>query len=330
MTNAANPLLADARVSFVLPHKGRSEMLLETIASIQAQQTQAYPAALTFEILVVSQSPDVKEALEPLAENIRLFLRPAAETISALRNYGVSQAQGNFIAYLDADVALSSNWLCAMLAELQQGSCVIASAVQTCADDAPVLEKIRTWLSNAETDCDVEFLPGRNLLMRKQDVALLGGFPEHLVTCEDYYFTQRAAQLGSLRYSSKATYVHIGEDKALLPMFKKEIWRGQSNLQSIKGRHIPLREWPSFFVPVVMMALFLMALVNLSLGNFTIALTALLFAITPLAAYSLRLYKITQYSIPLKEILYFYGLYFPARAIGTLSGLVKTLSISMK
>ncbi|MFQ3237726.1 MAG: glycosyltransferase involved in cell wall biosynthesis [Paraglaciecola sp.] len=314
------------QVSFIIPHKGRFEMLIQTIESISAQDWDLEQ----LEVLVVSQTPQIaKQILCSGAKlTVKVFIRPENETISALRNYGFSQSNSPFLAFLDADIWLSENWV----GQMHQHLCanpgrIIVSATQICHHNAPILEKIRTSLSNAEIDTNVAFLPGRNLFMRNNAFSRIGGFPEHLITCEDYYFTDQAAQLGELYYTSSATYVHLGEDKAYKPMFDKEIWRGQSNLQSIAGRKIPFREWPSFLVPPGITLTFLLALILLLTGLYQGGLLLLALSFIPIFLYSFRLYKLANNQIAFISIFKFYAVYFPARAIGTFAGLFNSIAV---
>ncbi len=314
-----------ASVSFIIPHKGRFEMLLQTIESVQKQ---AFDLA-EVEIIVVSQTPSIRELSLPKVEShIKVFVQPESLTISALRNYGVQHSTGEYLAFLDADVYLSSNWITSMQDELaQEPNRIITSAIQKCEQSAPPLERIRTHLSNADIDVNVNFLPGRNLFLRRESFSQIGGFPEHLVTCEDYYFTDKAAQLGTLFYSSKADYIHIGEDKALGPMFKKEIWRGQSNLQALQGRKIPLREWPSIVVPPSIMLCILFAAISLAINIPEFFGFFIICACLPIFAYSIRLWGIAKKDVSLLQILLFYCTYFPARAYGTLVGIFKNITV---
>lgn len=300
-------------------------MLIETIESI-VKQTSSH----SFEVIVVSQTAEIKNCILTSSDklDLKVFIRPVEDTISRSRNFGVEQAQGDYLAFLDADIYLSSNWVEQMFIELQSvPERIIVSAQQVCNEDAPPLEQIRTSLSNVEIDQDVAFLPGRNLFMSKVSFKKIGGFPEHLVTCEDYYFTDQAAKLGKLYYTSLANYRHIGEDKEFSAMFKKEIWRGQSNIQSLAGRKIPLRELPSFFVPPAILFLLIAAIVFLLNGWLQLALVSLVFALLPIVVYSSRLFILAQSKVQLMPILWFYIVYFPARAIGTFAGLFKTIKI---
>jgi len=208
-----------------------------------------------------------------------------------------------------------------MLQKLQQSSSLaLVAAMQINSENAPPLERIRTSLSNAELDTTVNFLPGRNLFLHKKTFAKVNGFPEHLLTCEDYYFTGQVNEHGGLYYTSETHYVHLGEDKAFGPMFKKEIWRGQSNIASTSGRPIPLRELPSFIVPFAVTLGIIILLLCLLYSQTNFAIIFSIIAGAPLLAYTFRLKKLVGNTVSFLNCLRFYLVYFPARAIGTLLG----------
>lgn len=310
--------MSEASVSFVIPHKGRELFLQQTLASIAAQEY-----SVPIKVIVVTQNASL--ASETLCYGSEVSLEfiyaDTDQTISGLRNQGVRASDSTHLAFLDADIALSPNWLEALLPILDgQGDVALVSAMQLPGADPPALEQIRTTLSNANLDTAVDFLPGRNLLLLRTTFEDVGGFPEHLRTCEDYYFTDKVSKFGKLWYSSLASYVHLGEDKELDEMFRKEIWRGQSNLQSLRGRHIGLSEWPSFLVPPWITLITGLALVLLLSDKPLLALLVFLGALLPFGAYVTRLYFLAKRRIHLGHIVAFYSYYFPARTWGTLLG----------
>lgn len=315
-------------VSFIIPHKGREEMLHQTLASICQLDTNLSQV----EVLICSQNSSAIDTQAYAAlGNIKTLLCPEQHTISYLRNYGVKNSTGNYIAFIDADVALSNNWLTAMIETLKNNDKrVLCSAYQQCDNNAPILEKIRTALSNLVIDARVNFLPGRNLFMTRTLFDQTAGFPEHLVTCEDYYFTDQVNQLGELYYTSKANYIHLGEDKQHTALFKKEIWRAESNLLSLKGRNIPLSEYPSILVPLWIAFFLFTASLGLIFGDMALLLFGLAAAALPVLLYSYRLYRQTKPSLTFIDILHFYAVYFPARAIGTCKGLWALVSSTWK
>ncbi|MEO0438339.1 MAG: glycosyltransferase family A protein [Pseudomonadota bacterium] len=310
-------------VSFIIPHKGREELLQATLQSICDLETES-----PLEVIVVTQNSSLSKTTLAFENtlNLRLLYVEPSLTISTLRNLGVKDSNSSHLAFLDADIKLSKNWVEAMLGELSaRPNAVLVSAIQIHESDATILERIRTVLSNRAVDTSFGFLPGRNLLLSRQVFDQIGGFPEHLLTCEDYWFTGKAAEKGVLWYSSKATYVHLGEDRELRAMFRKEIWRGQSNIASLADREIRFTEWPSFFVPP---GIVFLALLTLLLGLFglkALAVVSGVMAALPFLAYVTRLYFLGKYQLPFGSIVAFYAVYFPARAYGSLLGLFRSM-----
>lgn len=316
-------------VSFIIPHKGRFDMLKQTLRSIAEQ---ACPLD-EIEVIVVSQTPEITniKLLDSSQLQLKTLLIPESETISTLRNQGAKDSSGRYLAFLDADIFISENWVTSMLNQLHhEDDRVIVSGIQVCDSSAPSLEHIRTCLSSAERDTHVAFLPGCNLFLTRDSFEKTGGFPEHLITCEDYYFTDKATQFGTLYRTSDATYHHLGEDKSFSGMFKKELWRGQSNLQSIQGRRILLREIPSFIIPPGICLTFLAALISLLFQAYPLALLFFLLGMAPFLTYSIRLYRLSRHVVNFGSVLKFYATYFLARAIGTLVGVFKSIGANYK
>ena len=315
------------KVSFIIPHKGREAMLIETIESIAAQTFSKDE----LEVLVVSQNDSASDTLQALSSQLPLtvIFNPDGPTISHSRNLGAKHAKGHYFAFLDADVKLAPNWVFEMLKtiENQDDNVVLASAMQVNSDNAPPLEKIRTALSNAELDSFASFLPGRNLFLGRDTFYSAGQFPEHLQTCEDYYFTDKVNKLGNMFYTSASEYVHLGEDKEYVPMFKKEIWRGQSNLASLSGRTIPLREIPSFLIPFAVVGAWLFGLA-ICFAFPTFGLICIACGFMPVMIYTARLKLLVGKHVDWLNCIKFYLMYFPARALGTVLGIGSTVKTS--
>ncbi|SEA57802.1 glycosyltransferase family A protein [Alkalimonas amylolytica] len=301
------------KVDFVIPHMGRPEMLVTTIESILAQNCPER----VHQILVVTKNSE--PLVVPAHPKLTILYRPDATSISEQRNVGASYGQSEWLAFLDADIQLAPDWLATCLKLMQeQPTRVVLTAMQKDAQGAPVTERIRTVLCNTKVDTVAAYLPGCNLLLRRSSHQDVGGFPEHLQTCEDSYYTERLGQAGELYCTSQTYYIHLGEDKSFAQSFKKEIWRSEYNLKSLSGRKVPLREWPSILLPFwVLLALLAMLLSSLVPSLFLPAVALLML---PVLLYSLRLYRLPHNTVAFHYLLLFYTVYFAARAVGTLAG----------
>lgn len=318
-------------VSFVIPHKGRETLLIDTLDSI----AQLAITGFNIDVIIVTKNIEPLRALALIPPHLSVQVINASDdvSISTQRNMGVAQVNSTYLAFIDADIQLAPDWLSVVHDCLHKRGAVLVSAHQQAPEDALMLEHIRTSLANAEIDTDVTFLPGRNLFLRTEHFGLVGGFPEHLTTCEDYYFTHAMSQLGVCFYTSSTSYIHLGEDKLLHEMYNKEIWRGQSNIASLQGRKIPLREFPSFIIPpflLLMACTMLITGVGAWIVNseilLAIALCAFIGFLLPFGAYCIRLYAMVPKTVSLWDVIQFYAVYFPARAIGTIKGSIHSIT----
>ncbi len=305
-------------VSFIIPHMGREELLIETLTSIEKLDS----SNIQLQVIVVSKNESFSPQL--MAFNTALdiqFLQVNQDTtISDQRNIGVKNSSSEFLAFIDADIALSNNWLQVMLSEVNHESFALISAVQRPSRNATQLELVRVTLSNLSIDCEMEFLPGRNLFLSREVFNKTDGFPSDLITCEDYVFTHNVSKFGKLYYTSKADYVHLGEDKEYWSMARKEVWRGQSNLASVKGRDVPISEYPSFIVPPLFTLALIASFLFIALNWNILSYLSIFVWVFLLGVYTVRLYKKRHKYLRLFPIVLFYSLYFPARTVGTILG----------
>ena len=311
-------------VSFVVPHHGREPLLLQTIESVFRQDI----GSTRIEVIVVSKasfddshSLPVKLLELGVRDSVRFITIPAEKTISYGRNVGAARSQGEYIAFIDADVRLADNWVSAMIHQLNsRPSVILSSAVQVSDSDDNAIDIIKSAMSEANLG-EVTALPGNALFIRRDAFAQSDKFPEHLETCEDWVFTNSLSKLGKLVLTDESTFVHLGEDKSYRGLFFKEIWRGKSNLGSMHGRKIDLPEVPSIVVPVVVLLSAGLTLLAAVSGFKVIAILAALFTLVAPLLYAIRLKVRSSVNVGILPLMGFYVVYFSARAIGMIQGL---------
>jgi len=309
-----------AIVSFVIPHRGGTEYLIKTLKSIEAQE---YPKD-KMQIFVVTKEEHLSEEMVVKSDvSTQIIYCDPSVTISTLRNRGANLAEGHYLAFLDADMVLSPNWITAMQWKLQnQRSCVCVACVLTDAKQSTSVEKIATTMYSCKKDKFVDSLNGRNLFLEKRIFHKAGQFPEWLLTSEDIYFTRKVAGLGKLYITDRAKAVHLGEDKTFREVFKKEIWRSESNLASLKGRTIPLTEYPSILIPFWELVFLIGILFSLVFQNFQLTIAFLGAFILPIFLYAIRIYVKEPKKLSFLSCFWFYITYFTARSIGTIKGVM--------
>lgn len=296
-------------------------MLIETIVSIYQQQVFR-TGAVDVEVIVVSRDKTVNSivvsALQRREIEIPLQLINLAQekSISHTRNKGAAIASGQYLAFVDSDVRLSANWASTMLELIEQPQVVLVSAVQVPDIERKVNDVIRSAMSETKVGDVVEALPGANLFLRRDVFEDSEKFPEHLQTCEDSVFTNSLRGKGKLVLTDQTGFVHLGEDLTFASMFRKEIWRGKSNLDSMQGRTVSLMEAPSLILPLAILGCAALFLVFFVTGFLLPALLCLLGALFPGLFYAFVLKCRARVGLGYHTIVVFYMVYFMARGIG--------------
>lgn len=306
-------------VSFILPHHGRNELLLETIRSVAAQDVDVDKT----EIIIVSKAPDAERGrlrmeLDHLEAggSIKLLSIGDHENISRARNLGASAAGGEYLAFIDSDVRLSVNWLSTMIGKLASPEYILISAVQIPDTSRTSNDIIRSGMSESHLGDANESLPGANLFLSRADFNRSDKFPEHLQTCEDSVFTNSLLAKGKLLLTDESGFVHLGEDLTLAALFHKEIWRGKSNLAAMQGRAVTLAELPSLVLPVVvLLGLFLLPVAVVT-GFYGLALAIGTTVLAIPLLYSIRLKMRSSIELGYQHVILFFLVYFAARGYG--------------
>lgn len=318
-------------ISFIIPQKGRLDLLEATLRSIAQLELNSSEDLVPAEVVLITQDDNPLDALnlvERLFEGVELIkyqcivANTENTTISSLRNRAARASHGELLAFLDADISLSENWVISMVSELLDNQeRALVSAAQTLSLTPTAIEHIQVEINHIRVDSEVSALSGHNLLLRRETFEAVGGFPEHLKTCEDSVFTDKVSQIGALYRSSQASYVHLGEDCNLLEVFKKERWRSYSNFATLHGRSVNFKEVISFVAPIVVVLSFVLSVIAVFMSSGFLALAFAALALLPVLSFSFRLLHWANGRLKFASILSYYLTYFVARGIGMLSGL---------
>lgn len=262
-------------VSFVMPVFNSEQYIARCLRSIRNLNFDG----IDYEVLIMDNgsTDGTHQIMRDLGFDFHVVPKV---NVSALRNRGAIMARGDYLAFVDSDVELSSQWLRDGLAVFQQHNVIASGCFPGVPLDATWVQ--RTWdlhqrgRSRVDSVTPAPWLSSMNLLVRRDAFLAVSGFNEQLTTAEDVDLSYRLGQRGQILNNPSMIAVHWGEAKDLGHFMRKEIWRGKGNLQGVLSHGFRLDELPSLGYPLYM----LVAVLLLGIGGVS-DLLAQQFILTP-------------------------------------------------
>ncbi|WP_435175462.1 glycosyltransferase [Halorussus sp. AFM4] len=199
--------MPDPVVSFVVPARNEQATLPATLASLRGQRTDR-----DYEVVVVDGDSD--DATPEIARRFGATVvhqhraaadggatgeerRPASASrvdgdesppgIGDARHRGAERADGDWLAFVDADTAVRPDYVDAMLGFVREAG--LAAASSRCRLVGPARAKVmEATINHAFPRLDRPVLPGFNCFVRRDAYADVGGFPD--VPNEDTAFSR--------------------------------------------------------------------------------------------------------------------------------------------
>lgn len=219
-------------------------------ACLQSISNIDYPAD-KYEVLLIDNGSTDRTV--EIAESFGAIVSIQPElTISGLRNFGATFAKGKILAFLDADCTVDRDWLKAASLYLDNHEVVSFGSPAILPPNATWVQ--RAWFNVREKKSqvvEVGWHESANVFVLKEAFHSVGGFDKSLVTCEDYDLSFRLGSLGKQLSDSRILAIHHREPATIKEFFRKESWRGKSNISGIFKHGIHLRELPSLLFPFV-------------------------------------------------------------------------------
>ena len=302
-------------VAFIIPAYNEAKYISQTIRSIHTNIDSKY----TYEVIVIDHGSTDETITLAKSVGATVLKKCEAVTISELRNYGVSQSEGKFLVFIDADTTLTHEWKESFppaCDELMSTKLLIGSKL-----DIP--EKAhwisRLWFRVPKNEYQPSHLGTGLMILTRELFNEIGGFPIEQETGEDYEFCVRAKKIGAIIIARPALRgIHHGVPAGIRQFFLREIWHGRGdwlNLQTVVRSKVALVTIIFFLLHLILLVDFIFSLTGFRLASLS------LFTIFALCfASSLRKYGDQNIVIIIANSAVFY-LYYWARTLSFLSAM---------
>lgn len=197
-------------ISIIIPAYNSAKFLPETIESILKQSYRSY------EIIIVDDcsTDNTNEVLKPFGKNIRYIRSKKNSGAAITRNRGIELAQGEFIAFLDADDIwlpdkLEQNIECF---EADKEVAFVFSQHVNLRDEKSMAKLAKTNLPSGnifkKLYCRQNFVLTSTVIVRKEVFDKVGLFDDKLPNCQDwdlflriaFYFKSKAINKPLVQY----------------------------------------------------------------------------------------------------------------------------------
>lgn len=179
-------------ISVVIPYRGHPCVLKNCLRGLEKQNIIS-----PYEVILVidTADPSVFEVVTSFTF-VRLVRSKVELTPGGARNLGVEYAQGQYIAFIDADCVPELGWLEAALSTLTEGSILVGGPVLDTLNSNPIAiaDNMLQFadFSPHRPDGKASYLPVCNLAMIRNAFLEIGGFSETLPVGEDGVFSRDA------------------------------------------------------------------------------------------------------------------------------------------
>jgi GT2 family glycosyltransferase len=190
------------RVSVVIPVLTHREQLQNLLESLRSQTL----AADEFDVVVVHNSTNALEITPNYPFDLLSISEPAGYSYAA-RNAGIRVAEGEVLAFTDADCVADPGWLEGALAIIDQDSKVLVAGHigVTASSEKPSLAEKHQMTFAFDQETNVAYkrgIPTANLVAHREAFVDVGLFNPDMVSGGDTEWTRRA-----LHHGYRAVYV---------------------------------------------------------------------------------------------------------------------------
>lgn len=296
--------------------------------SLQSLLNQTYGKE-NYEILVVdNNSSDATPTIVKSSANVRYLFKERGP-VGAVRNYGVKHAQGEYLAFLDADCLAPKDWLSRGIAYLVSNEAGAAGGKSETHEQANWIEKY--WLlGHKQVASESLGLAGCSIFISRENFHLVGGFDETVTSGEDTKLGDDLKRKGlTVKIVQELNVIHLGNAKTARTFIKRQSWHAENYFKDLaRSAKDPVFLLTSLFL-ITSLATLPLLLLNSAAAFFSSAFALILPNI-------LTLKRITRSPNPSRNYRHYHKiyaldlLYLVGRSLGTLKGFLQCLTLSRR
>ena len=201
----------------------------------------------SFEVILIDngstdRTVEIAQSFSP-ALNLTVLRKPGAK-ISAMRNFAASNANGEVLAFLDADCIAPPHWLKTATTRLNEEGMGVLGAHYRIPEESKWVG--RAWFGgmDLEKQGSITWLPAGDMILTRSTFIRIGGFDESIQTNEDCELCERIRAAGlSVVGDADLAVVHLGTPQTLAQFYRKNRWHATD------GLHVFLRSLPRITNP---------------------------------------------------------------------------------
>lgn len=256
--------MSEPKISVIIPVRNEADKIEQCLKAIFSQSYSPYDV-----IVVDGHSTDetIKRAKK---FPVKMLFENFGNRAGAC-HVGIENAQGEYVAFTDADCVPSTEWLEMLLREFNNQIVGVGGGLRSVGDslwEKSINLAFSTFLGSAKSlqgrffknSRFVNSISGANSMYRKEDILRVGGFRTKLDGAEDLELNRRLLQIGKLLYTPKAMVIH--SHSWTMKEFAKKMYRygkergivQKRDLQVIPALLVPLLLPSLFFTPWIMVS----------------------------------------------------------------------------
>ena len=229
------------KISVVIPVKNEEEKIERCLEAVFSQSLKPH------EVIVVDGHSSDRTVERAREFQVKLVYEDYG-TVGGARQVGVLSAEGEIVAFTDADCIPGKNWLENLVKEFGDDVVGVGGGIRNIGDglwEKSIALALDSFLGSANSVQDrvfkekklVKSISGCNSMYHKEDILKVGGFNVKLSINEETELNKRLGMLGKLLYTPDAIILH-NQDRGLKE-FAKRIYsfgrgRGKNRLWDLQ------------------------------------------------------------------------------------------------